>query len=248
MPSATKAWTAPPWTISDLFQVFVLIAALMIVVLSVADYVFSDGAIFGHWPQETITGILYVAQSITLLAPLFLFTKLKHKSDWTLFGFHKIAVKKILVRIAQGYLFYYLISAVFFQIKMSFQTEIPGYGEQLSHIPLFGSNPVSIVLGGIIIIFIAPLIEELFFRGYVQQIFKKYTNAVGGGIGSALIFTLFHFEFQIFIPIFILGLLLSWLFERTGSIWTPICFHMINNGLAFLIEVAIFYEWIYAPI
>ncbi|MBT7484280.1 CPBP family intramembrane metalloprotease [Candidatus Peregrinibacteria bacterium] len=216
----------------------------MTIVLSLSEYVFGEFGVWGHWREETITGILYAAQTMTLLVPLFIFTKLKYKNEWNTFGFHKVKILTILKRIAQGYLFYYLASAIFLQIKMSFQTEIPGYGEQASHIPLFGGTDAGVILGGVIIVLIAPLVEELFFRGYIHQVLKKYTNVLGGSIGSALIFTLFHFEFQVFIPIFILGLVLSWLFERTGSIWTPICFHMLNNGLAFLIEVAIFYEWI----
>jgi membrane protease YdiL (CAAX protease family) len=33
----------------------------------------------------------------------------------------------------------------------------------------------------------------------------------------------------------IFGLALSWLYERTGSLWPPIALHLINNALAFAI-------------
>lgn len=235
---------SPPWTLSDTIQLFMLTVALMTVVLTLADYIFGEQGTLAHWPEATITGILYALQTLALLGPLYIFTRLKHHTEWKMFGFYKVKPRQIIVCVAQGYLFYYLASAIFLQIKMSFQAEIPGYGEQASHIPLFGGTDAGVILGGIIIVFVAPIVEELFFRGYVHQVLKKYTNTVLASTGSAFIFTLFHFEFQVFIPIFILGLVLSWMFEKTNSIWTPITFHVLNNGFAFLIEVAIFYGWV----
>jgi uncharacterized protein len=239
-------WNPPPWTLSDTIQLFMLTVALMTMVLTVEDIIFGEKGTLAHWPEPTITGILYAMQTMTLLGPLYIFTRLKHNTEWKLFGFRRVKPRQVMVKIAQGYLFYYLASAIFLQIKMSFQTEIPGYGEQASHIPLFGGTDAGVILGGVIIVFIAPIVEELFFRGYVHQVLKKYTNTVLASTGSAFIFTLFHFEFQVFIPIFILGLVLSWMYEKTNSLWTPISFHILNNGFAFLIEVAIFYEWISA--
>jgi uncharacterized protein len=35
----------------------------------------------------------------------------------------------------------------------------------------------------------------------------------------------------------VLGMLLAWLYERTGSLWAPITLHAVNNALAFTVLV-----------
>jgi membrane protease YdiL (CAAX protease family) len=54
----------------------------------------------------------------------------------------------------------------------------------------------------------------------------------GALVGSALFFTALHFTLDQFIPIFILGLFLAWLYEKTGSLYPGICLHIANNALA----------------
>ena len=54
-------------------------------------------------------------------------------------------------------------------------------------------------------------------------------------IFSAAFFTTLHLSIDLFVPIFILGLLLAWLYEITGSLYPGICLHAANNGIALLV-------------
>ena len=47
---------------------------------------------------------------------------------------------------------------------------------------------------------------------------------------TAVIFSFIHFQFEGFLPRMLLGLLLGWLYWRTGNFWVPVAAHFANNG------------------
>jgi hypothetical protein len=49
---------------------------------------------------------------------------------------------------------------------------------------------------------------------------------------SAAIFSFIHFQFYGFLPRMFLGILLGYMFYITGSLWTSILMHFLNNGAA----------------
>ena len=82
-----------------------------------------------------------------------------------------------------------------------------------------------------------PVTEEIFFRGFV---FAGLTPRLGVGwamVVSAVVFSLFHLSVGVLMPVFITGLLLVWLYQRTGSLWPSICAHAGQNALAVAIEI-----------
>lgn len=81
---------------------------------------------------------------------------------------------------------------------------------------------------------IAPLGEELLFRGVLQSVLTAKWGVYAGVIGSALLFSLIHADLVLFIPIFLMGVLFSVLYRITGSLWAPIWLHAVNNFIASL--------------
>jgi len=59
---------------------------------------------------------------------------------------------------------------------------------------------------GILIVFVAPVVEEMFFRGYAYNIFKKRLNTTQALFYSSLLFAAVHMYLIHFLPIFYLGL------------------------------------------
>ncbi|HNZ42070.1 MAG TPA: CPBP family intramembrane metalloprotease [Bacteroidales bacterium] len=92
--------------------------------------------------------------------------------------------------------------------------------------------------GGLLINFLVIAIlpalgEEFFFRGVLQRLFSEwFKNAHAGIIITALLFSTFHFQFFGFLPRFLLGMFLGYLFYWSGTLWLPIIVHFLNNGLA----------------
>lgn len=76
---------------------------------------------------------------------------------------------------------------------------------------------------------IGPIIEELFFRGFMYNALKKYIGIFWAAVGTASIFAMLHTYAVGFIPILLLGLLLAYLYEKTGTLVAPMTVHMIHN-------------------
>lgn len=101
----------------------------------------------------------------------------------------------------------------------------------------------------ILVVIIAPIYEELLFRGLIfglisQAVFKnKQTQDFWAIMISSVLFTLVHLQYDWFGLglIFVLAVLLGWVRYRSGSIIIPIILHSVNNGLA----MAEFLYWYY---
>lgn len=94
------------------------------------------------------------------------------------------------------------------------------------------------LLGNLLVIALIPAIgEELTFRGVLQQALVRGCKNVHIGIVlSAAIFSFIHFQFYGFLPRMFLGLLLGYMFYYSGSLWTSILMHFINNGTAVVVS------------
>ena len=75
-----------------------------------------------------------------------------------------------------------------------------------------------------------PAIEEVFFRGFLYKALKKKISARWAILVSALLFSTLHTNVVGFFPIFFLGILLAYLYEKTGSLEPSITVHIIHNS------------------
>lgn len=83
---------------------------------------------------------------------------------------------------------------------------------------------------------VVPIAEELVFRGLVYQRLKDIVSTKAAMIVSGLIFGIAHGNFIQGVYAFILGIFLSWIYEKCKTIWAPIVFHMMANGFSQLLE------------
>lgn len=83
----------------------------------------------------------------------------------------------------------------------------------------------------VVMIALLPAIgEELLFRSVLIGLFRKiFKNVHWPIIISSLIFSAIHMQFYGFIPRFVLGMVLGYLFVWSGSVWLPMIAHFINN-------------------
>jgi membrane protease YdiL (CAAX protease family) len=84
------------------------------------------------------------------------------------------------------------------------------------------------------IVILAPISEELFFRGFLFGGLRSKWSFWPAAITSGLIFGLVHAPTGIttVVPLAVLGFGLCFIYDRTGSIWPCVIAHAINNGLA----------------
>lgn len=77
-----------------------------------------------------------------------------------------------------------------------------------------------------------PLTEEIFFRGFLFAGLANRLGTVRGVVLSAAVFSLFHVWPGVLLPIFVTGILLALLYQRTRSIWPCIAAHAGQNAVA----------------
>ena len=83
---------------------------------------------------------------------------------------------------------------------------------------------------------LAPVCEELVFRGAVMRTLLHWTSRHWVAIAfSAVFFALIHANPAQMPHAFIVGLLLGWLYYRTDSIVPGIVYHWVNNSVAYVI-------------
>jgi len=103
--------------------------------------------------------------------------------------------------------------------------------EKMLNVDTFGG----LLLNLLVIALIPAIGEELTFRGVLQQGLMRKMNPHVAIFITAAIFSFIHFQFYGFLPRMFLGLLLGYMFYITGSLWTSILMHFVNNGTAVLL-------------
>jgi membrane protease YdiL (CAAX protease family) len=86
---------------------------------------------------------------------------------------------------------------------------------------------------GVVTILLAPLAEELLFRGVLYSWLKQAGFPRVAVWGTALVFAAVHVNAITFVPLMVLALVLAALYERTGNLLAPIAAHALFNGLNF---------------
>jgi membrane protease YdiL (CAAX protease family) len=91
--------------------------------------------------------------------------------------------------------------------------------------------------GYAVICLLAPIAEEMVFRGAALRTLLEWKPERRWLMItlSALLFALAHMNPAQFIHPFLIGLLLGWMYERTGSIIPGIIYHWANNTVAYLL-------------
>jgi len=95
-----------------------------------------------------------------------------------------------------------------------------------------GAARIGIMLWGSLV---APICEELFFRGVLFGSFVAAGRARIGTLISAALFALMHLDPINFLPIFVFGSALAWLSRKTESILSVTAAHAVNNAVAIML-------------
>jgi uncharacterized protein len=102
-------------------------------------------------------------------------------------------------------------------------------------------HPMYFTISIIMVVILAPIVEEFIFRGVLQTYLKRFFHRTVAIVIASFIFSIFHFSlFQklanisILGSIFILGCLLGFLYERQKTLISPIFLHFTVNTITLL--------------
>lgn len=85
----------------------------------------------------------------------------------------------------------------------------------------------------LVTIVLAPLAEEILFRGVLFTGIRQLGFPRLAFWGTGLVFAFVHFNLVSFLPLFVFALVLAWIYTRTGNLFAPIAAHSMFNALNF---------------
>ena len=98
---------------------------------------------------------------------------------------------------------------------------------------MYGGNAM---LTFFVTVLMAPVLEELLFRGLIYKRLRVQFNPVISAVIASLAFGVTHGNLVQFVYAFAAGMLLCFGYEKFKNLWAPIVFHMCANATSVLLE------------
>jgi membrane protease YdiL (CAAX protease family) len=184
--------------------------------------------------------LVVIFGEIVLLIPVWYLTIHKYGLNWAdlgLGGFHAQAVGTGCGLMVVAFVFNFIYASFLSLFDLQVQPDIALLFEGTDF-------PMVLLIGGAII---APVVEEIFFRGFVFTGLRGKWGWKKAALASAGLFAIAHVIPTSLLPIFILGMIFAFLYQLYGSIWPAILMHSLTNSLALAAAYAVSQGWIPVP-
>jgi membrane protease YdiL (CAAX protease family) len=232
-----------PW-LAVVFMVLIFYAAQVLGALVISIYPYMQ-----HWSHaqatdwltsSTIAQFIYtLLASSAIIGSLYLFLR-RYGRNFTSIGLTRPRWSDLaygLMAVPAYYLLYLLTVGAVTHF-------VPGFNidqkQQIGFNDVQGALPL--VLAFISLVVLPPLTEEIMVRGFLYGSLKKAMKVLPAALLTSLIFASAHLPeggaagplYIAALDTFVLSLVLIYLREKTGSLWSSITLHAIKNGIAFL--------------
>lgn len=175
---------------------------------------------------------LWINEFVYILLPPLLLARINRWPVETVYRFNKISVKSKLISIFSALAIWPFTFYLSKNIKMLLDNKAGVIQTPQPSIPSIYQSLLLII--GMIVL--APICEEIFFRGFVQRAYEGCSKSYGF-VTAALTFGAYHVLNGIseVIPACILGLCMGFLVYKTGSLASSMLFHAVANISALII-------------
>jgi len=195
-------------------------------------------AILSVHPAWSLDQNLWVTASMLLLDVLMViailaFAEDKTRPAWAAFGVSPRGVARSMKSGLLGYLaiFPWLCGLLVLIMQVSRLLGLEPSVEPIHRLIFQERRLPVLVLTAVLACLIGPIAEEFFFRGVVYAALRQRSSRLIAMLVSAVLFSLIHTNVVGFVPILLLGMLLAYLYERTGSLIAPMTVHILHNTL-----------------
>ena len=200
---------------------------------------FGVGQLFHRQINILTSSALYCANFLSFAGTAYLLGLRRRKLTWAEFGLRPfnpawllaalvLAAAILPVRAVVALLAERLRGTNFSDIQPRLQLIAPSG-------PLALNFVVTLVGAGLL----APMAEELFFRGLIYRWFRSRFGCWPGVLISSAIFAAGHVDsIGVVASTFVLGMLLAAVYDRGRSLWLSIGVHAVNNSLAVILLYA----------
>jgi hypothetical protein len=217
----------PVWA----FLGFMLAQALILVLIEVLQ---GAGVPFDQVSDslfQTVVGaVIYALTLLIVIGVPWLVKKVRTSKEEL--GMQRLPNLMDFVWVPSGAIVYLILTAIITTLAMSFLTFVDYDQVQDTGFTAMGAQS-EYVLAFIMLVVIAPIAEELLFRGYLFGKLRKYAPLWISILITSVLFALVHFAWNVGLDVFALSVVLCLLRVVSGSLWPSIMLHMLKNGVAF---------------
>jgi membrane protease YdiL (CAAX protease family) len=221
------AWYAPAAFVAGIFAVFIVAAVIQVIVAATGHDLPTKGA------GVELGGTL-IQDGLLVGAAIFFAARVAPPRPWQ-FGLRatplRAAIKGALLAYGSFWLF-----TVFYQLILH------PHGKQTVAKDLGATNGgLTLVLAAILVIVVAPICEEFFFRGFFFKALRSRFSLIAAALIDAVVFGAVHYTgsqtLSVLPVLAALGFVFCMLYERTGSIVPGIAVHAVNNSISYAVTV-----------
>ena len=218
MPAPEPVTYSVPWKPMDNW--------IAVALLALIDAGLLVNAMLGQRGQLAQSWILIIVQLAYLLPVIVIFAW--RGVHWKVIGFGKFNLGTL--AIGCGLLIgSYMIILVHNLILTGIGVETQG--DRITQIFALLDTPIWFLIVGAVL---APLVEEIFFRGFLFQGLRAKYGWFGGMLLSSGVFAVAHLNLASLVPTFVLGNLLAYLYHRSNSVWPGVLLHALINTSSLL--------------
>lgn len=158
----------------------------------------------------------------------------KKADGWSLLGLEGLPTWSDLLLAPIGLVVTMIVSGVVMAVAMKLMPNLSwDQQQQLGFGDLY--DPVSRTMAFLALVIIAPLAEEIIFRGWLYGKLRTRVGAALSIILVSLVFAALHMQINVALVVGVMSVTMCLLREMTGTIWAGILVHMLKNGIAFYV-------------
>lgn len=220
------AW--PTFIVAAFFLSNVLVAIVLVVLVKLG-VTFDNEAVYSATVSAAVFAVML---AIVLVIPK---KVMKIKSDRDSLGLTGLPTWTDILISPVGLIVYFILAALFVSI---FSKVFPWFNSEQSQDVGFAAESLTsrldYVLAFITLVVVAPIAEETTFRGLLYgKLRSSKVNVVIAMLITSIVFSALHGQWNVGVNVFCMSLVMCFMREVTGTIYSSILLHMLKNGLAF---------------
>jgi hypothetical protein len=215
-PSIGEKYPETAWNIKNIFKLLLLFLIVEYSIPFVVGIVFC-GNFTSFLSKESVwssglAGLIVYSIVLTIICYHVIY---KYNKPLTILGFQKNSIKSGLL---WGFCVLLFLEIMFIFIK---------------HLKIAYSPKGDVdkdLLWYLMIIIMGPVTEEVFFRGYIYPAFRRKAGIIWAMMFSSACFFIFHRSETLWFNAFVIGIILCFIYEKSGSLIATIMGHIFSNA------------------
>jgi uncharacterized protein len=221
----------PAWYAGVGFLVALILTLVVVGIVAAATGASSADA------SPTFTVVATFLQGVIFIGTAVLFASFTGKPRREDFGLRGAPFWPTVGWAALGLTSFYILTALYTAIVQ------PDAEQTVAQDLGANQGTIGLIAAGFMVICVAPVAEEFFFRGFFYRALRSRYSVLGAALIDGLLFGSIHWDFStadgllIVPPLFALGFIFCLVYERTGTLYPVIALHALNNAIAFAVTV-----------